>query len=659
MTSTQTIMSSPTTSRAPASEPISVQKQDMENGSLYQMPIQCKLSIGTADDPLEKEADDMADKVMRMEKPSPINFSSSKNSVNRKCEHCEEEEKRLQKKENGNGFISAAPPIVHDVINSSAGTSLNDDTRSVMESRFNYDFSKVKIHDGDLAAKSASSINAYAYTSGNNIVFNSGQYNTNSDSGKRLLAHELTHVVQQSEESSFNGSGVIRRSVSPNYSTIRDKLTRGLFDWAVTDADAHEALRLLKLLNAADLRDTVAAMERDDLVDTLFGNITDEDATNESELLQRIQDNRTHSATSQNGNTTTTVSSTYSCTISQGNIMFQAMTTAQQWIDSAIARLGEFIAAPAAPGMANIRDALQAHVHTLNPAHITILISRLQNFRTQMFSANNLEVGCAAPSDGLCRAMAAAYVRHSVPKQMKFCSSFFTADATWRIEAMIHEAMHAFFANSAGGTVTDRAYAHERVYEFLSPEEAFDNSDSLAMLVQVLAQGRPARTNRPQDDISDCTSDQLRSLRPAIARAARWNLNSINVLGDSRADFRQGYAAERRQHFGTDNVDKIPSFLETYQESKNKLESSLDVECETAGGACSSNTSGYYRSFIFKSGTLHVCPLFFTLSPEERIKNFLALTIMNSTGKSASDASKYGDFAKAVTDKYWGAAPAI
>ena len=85
----------------------------------------------------------------------------------------------------------------------------------------------------------------------------------------------------------------------------------------------------------------------------------------------------------------------------------------------------------------------------------------------------------------------------------------------------------------------------------------------------------------------------------------------------------------------------------------------MDVECETAGGACSANTSGYYRSFIFKSGTLHVCPLFFTLSPEERIKNFLALTIMNSTGKSASDASKYGDFAKAVTDKYWGAAPAI
>ena len=80
---------------------------------------------------------------------------------------------------------------------SASGRSMDEDTRSFMESRFNYDFSNVKIHDNELAAKSASSINALAYTSGNNIVFNSEQYNPGSDSGKRLLAHELTHVAQQ------------------------------------------------------------------------------------------------------------------------------------------------------------------------------------------------------------------------------------------------------------------------------------------------------------------------------------------------------------------------------------------------------------------------------------------------------------------------------
>jgi Domain of unknown function (DUF4157) len=148
---------------------------------------------------LEREADAMADKVMRMSMPEPIGFSSAKNSIQRKCAHCEEEEKKeqLQRKESNSEGASVAPSIVSDVLNSSSGKSLDNDSRSFMESRFNYDFSSVKIHDDDLAAKSAGSINALAYTSGNNIVFNSGQYNTTSDSGKRLLAHELTHVVQQ------------------------------------------------------------------------------------------------------------------------------------------------------------------------------------------------------------------------------------------------------------------------------------------------------------------------------------------------------------------------------------------------------------------------------------------------------------------------------
>ena len=167
-------------------------KKETASLSLF---IQPKLAIGSPDDPLEKEADDMADKVMRMEMPGQINFSSAKNTVNRKCAHCEEEE--LKRKESSNDSVSVAPPIVHNVINSSGGRSLDAATRSFMEPRFNYDFSSVKIHDSDIAAKSASSINALAYTSGNNVVFNSGQYNTNSDSGKRLLAHELTHVVQQ------------------------------------------------------------------------------------------------------------------------------------------------------------------------------------------------------------------------------------------------------------------------------------------------------------------------------------------------------------------------------------------------------------------------------------------------------------------------------
>jgi hypothetical protein len=167
-------------------------------GSPHETPYHNKLTIAPSNDPLENDADRMADKVMRMPITEQINFSPAKSNINRKCAHCEEEEeKQLQRQESNSDSISIAPPIVHEVLNSSSSKSLDPDTLSFMESRFNYDFNDVKIHDNDLAAKSAGSINALAYTSGNNIVFNSGGYNTSSESGKRLLAHELTHVVQQ------------------------------------------------------------------------------------------------------------------------------------------------------------------------------------------------------------------------------------------------------------------------------------------------------------------------------------------------------------------------------------------------------------------------------------------------------------------------------
>lgn len=154
------------------------------------------LPVSQPNDALEIEADQIADKVMRM--PKPFRFSPSENKVNRKRAEREEDEKgkKLHLTENHDNTYSFAPPVMQDVL-SSGGKPLDTRTRRFMESRFNYDFGNVKIHDNDLAAKSASSINALAYTSGNNIVFNSGQYNANSDSGKKLLAHELTHVIQQ------------------------------------------------------------------------------------------------------------------------------------------------------------------------------------------------------------------------------------------------------------------------------------------------------------------------------------------------------------------------------------------------------------------------------------------------------------------------------
>ena len=85
---------------------------------------------------------------------------------------------------------------VHDVV-SSGGSPLSADVREDMEGRFGADFSDVRVHTGAEAHDSAKSVNAQAYTVGSNIVFQRDKYDPSSDAGKHMLAHELTHVVQQ------------------------------------------------------------------------------------------------------------------------------------------------------------------------------------------------------------------------------------------------------------------------------------------------------------------------------------------------------------------------------------------------------------------------------------------------------------------------------
>jgi hypothetical protein len=159
--------------------------------------FQARLTVGPTDDVYEKEADAVADKVMRMtDSHQAVQPKLAISSIQRTCHECQEEEEQAQRKESG-GTSSEAPSIVHDVVHSQGGSKLDDSARGFMENRFGYDFSNVKIHDNTVAAKSAQSINALAYTSGNNIVFNQGQYSPGTNKGKKLLAHELTHVVQQ------------------------------------------------------------------------------------------------------------------------------------------------------------------------------------------------------------------------------------------------------------------------------------------------------------------------------------------------------------------------------------------------------------------------------------------------------------------------------
>ena len=153
--------------------------------------LQTKLKIGEPGDKYEREADRIADEVMRMPEPAVQGQIEPEKEIVHKKAIADRVSPLTQTKES-----SEVPPIVHNVLQS-PGSPLNTATRNFMESRFGSDFSKVRVHTDDLASESARMLGARAYTVDQNIVFNAGEYTPKNQEGKRLLAHELSHVIQQ------------------------------------------------------------------------------------------------------------------------------------------------------------------------------------------------------------------------------------------------------------------------------------------------------------------------------------------------------------------------------------------------------------------------------------------------------------------------------
>ena len=157
--------------------------------------IQAKLEVGAVDDPLEREADHVAEQVMRMPDAVAVTPPAVTGGGI----------PGMQRKSTGPQVSSVgpspassritAPPTVHEVLNS-PGQPLHPEARAFFEPRFSYDLSTIRVHADDKAAESARAVGAHAYTVANVIVFGSGRYAPEVEAGRRLLAHELAHVVQ-------------------------------------------------------------------------------------------------------------------------------------------------------------------------------------------------------------------------------------------------------------------------------------------------------------------------------------------------------------------------------------------------------------------------------------------------------------------------------
>jgi hypothetical protein len=166
---------------------------------LRRQGIQAKMAVSSPGDLEEREADQVAGQIMRAHAGYPISSSGACTEDDESCAAKSGKMAPIQRSADGTGERSdgVASELVSSVLHQESGEPLDAATRAFFEPRFGHDFSSVRLHTGAHASASAQAIQALAYTAGPNIVLDASRVQPESPAGRHLLAHELTHVVQQ------------------------------------------------------------------------------------------------------------------------------------------------------------------------------------------------------------------------------------------------------------------------------------------------------------------------------------------------------------------------------------------------------------------------------------------------------------------------------
>jgi hypothetical protein len=603
-----------------------------ESDQNIMLPVQCKLTVGAIDDPLEAEADAVADKVMRMPESS---------FIQRKCKHCEEEEKAqrkpltsfIQRKETSGSGTVVSEAFGNQIASSRGnGDTMDKPVKNFMETRLGTDFSDVRIHTDHQAVAFSSALNAQAFTMGNDVYFNSGKYSPESSEEKHLLAHELTHVVQQQDPVISKKSFIQRIPHDRIHDPILDDFSRETGvprDRASQHSDEYRTWLSGKFINP--IIDPSCSANRQLVIDTV----------NESLL----------------------------------------------WIDDIYRQLIGFAAdqifnTPGTTPSADhtrIASALQQTFHTTDELYVQLLASRFYHIGRMLREPNRVTIFCGG--DG-CRASGSSHVAAFVdtPYQIHICGT------GRNIATFIHEMGHAVIPNvgirntvTQSNGITDRAYDHERVFHHLTPEEALDNAESYGILAEALRTRRTGNLVAPQPDRTNCTNTAF--VLSAFARAELWARRGWQLIGQMSGRLRGTApltdlpAAElnflnRHLPLVTSTADLRAFnnlFTNLYTSSYHSSLGSV-LNCQGAASApCSSGAVGISGAGTVTSsavslgtqspsGEIDFCPAWFTLSETDRIKTTFALFLMGRpswmhSGISMTNAFTIADFAKATLDE--------
>ncbi|MFD1604386.1 DUF4157 domain-containing protein [Flavobacterium artemisiae] len=214
-----------------------VQKKGKED---EKEPVQKKSDKKEEEKPVQKKGKEEEKEPVQKkenEEEKPVQKKEEKEEQVQKCAECEKEEQVQKKEQNGESEIQDNE--LEGKLNNSkgGGSGLDKKTKQEMETGFGNDFSNVKIHTDSNAVQMSEELGAQAFTNGNDVYFNKNKYNPDSKEGKHLLAHELTHTIQQ--------TGAVQKSVDPNGAVTSEDLESPRFKGDFKLEQAHDDLGYL------------------------------------------------------------------------------------------------------------------------------------------------------------------------------------------------------------------------------------------------------------------------------------------------------------------------------------------------------------------------------------------------------------------------------
>jgi hypothetical protein len=585
------------------------------DGQTQHQTPQTKLRVGVAGDQNEQEADQVTAQVSRMPEPQSPSLALSQVSpslLQRKCFRCESEpgpdlpEKEVQRKaraESGEAALYGDDVAAHVDSSRGGGEPLSPSARAFFEPRFNHDFGGVRLHTGARAAASAQAVNARAYTIGDDVVFGAGEFAPETCEGRRLLAHELTHVIQQSP----------RRAV-PQSDSSSSRSNHVPARGPVDDVNRGESPMVSRRTSGVLQRQT-----------------PDSNATT----------------------TTATVTGPNACSFAQHRIIAPAdahqkpITTnpdyAINW-----------------PWDIAVLGAMRRHFSATDRATVLQVYQRIVTINNDLTSRADLHVECHTTADTTCSS-AAAYVTGA---NLSFCPSFFTGSAEWRAESLVHEMAHSLVG---GPHITDRAYRADRLYRTLPTAEALTNAESYGLLVQELGTRRAQESTAPTDAAQHCPDDWQPLLRMATARAQRWNRNAQVSVDDRQRTWLSGWLDLQSTHLGvatavgtdpTTNatlITALNSAKAVYDRVEGRLHAPLNFACEArAEGRCTTFLTYWDGG---PPSPLHLCPAWRSGASESDRVFELLIGLYGYLG-GLPDAQQpqrvnYARLARDLTSRFW------